>query len=115
MEFCRKFTKVYWDEIRSEVKQCNSEFFFLVDEISPGRDFPLYIFNFGYGDLIGDSETFYIPDQGTLKTLNNFSSVDPITKDLFYGFHSSPLGLVLDKCFEWYLRGNTENETHPAY
>lgn len=115
MEFCRRFTKVYWDEIKNEVKQSNPEFFFLVDEISPGKDFPLYIFNFGYGDLIGDSETFYIPHQGQLKTLNNFSTIDPITKDLFYGFHSCPLGLVLDKCFEWYLRGNTENESHPVY
>ncbi|MCW8399504.1 hypothetical protein OQJ26_11950 [Legionella sp. PATHC038] len=115
MESFRNFTKVYWDEIKHEVKQSNPEFFFLVDELSPGNDFPLYIFNFGYGDLIGDSETFYIPHQGQLKTLNHFSTVDPITKDLFYGFHSCPLGLVLDKCFEWYLRGNSENETHPVY
>lgn len=115
MEFCRNLTKVFWDEIKSKVKQSNPEFFFLVDEISPSNDLPLYIFNFGYGDLIGDAETFYIPHQGQLKTLNNFSPMDPITKDLFYGFHSSPLGLVLDKCFEWYLRGNTENESHPVY
>jgi hypothetical protein len=115
MNFCRNFTKVYWDEIRSEVKRSNPDFFLLIDEISPGKDFPLYIFNFGYGDLIGDSETFYIPDQGTLKTLNNFSTQDSITKDLFYGFHSCPLGLVMDKCFEWYLRGDTENESHPVY
>ncbi|TIG50764.1 hypothetical protein [Legionella pneumophila] len=115
MEFCRNFTRVCWDEIREEVKRSNPEFFFLVDEIAPGKDFPLYVFNFGYGDLIGDSETFYIPHQGKLQTLNNFSSQEPITKDLFYGFHSCPLGLVLDKCFEWYLRGDSENETHPVY
>jgi hypothetical protein len=115
MDFFRDFTKVYWDEIREDIKLSNPEFFSLVDEVSPGKEFPLYIFNFGYGDLIGDSQTFYIPHQGSLKTLNDFSTLDPITKDLFYGFHSCPLGIVLDKCFEWYLRGNIENETHPVY
>ena len=43
MEFCRKFTKVYWDEIKNEVKQSNPEFFFLVDEIHQEKIF-LYIF-----------------------------------------------------------------------
>jgi len=115
MDRYRRFSKVYWEEIRDKVKLSNPEFFSLVDELSPGNDLPLYIFSFEYGDLIGDSETFYIPHQGQLKTLNNFSSLDTITKDLFYGFHSCPLGLVIDKSFEWYLRGKTENETHPVY
>jgi len=108
MDRYRRFSKVYWEEIRDKVKSSNPEFFSLVDELSPGNDLPLYIFSFEYGDLIGDSETFYIPHQGQLKTLNNFSSLDTITKDLFYGFHSCPLGLVIDKSFEWYLRGKTE-------
>lgn len=115
MNRSRNFTRAIWDDIKAKVKNSNPEFFYLVDELSPGEDFPLYIFNFSYGDLIGDSETFYIPDQGQLKTLNNFSSSDPITQELFYGFHSCPLGLVLDKCFEWYLRGDEENESHPVY
>lgn len=115
MSMERYFSKVYWDDIKNHIKTSNPEFFDLVDQLSPGNDLPLYIFNFEYGDLIGDSETFYIPHKGQLKTLNNFSSSDPITKDLFYGFHSCPLGLVIDKCFEWYLRGNSPNETHPVY
>jgi hypothetical protein len=111
----RSYRKVFWDEIREHVKISNPSFFYLVDEISPKGDMPLYLFNFGYGDLIGDSKTFYIPHNNELMTLNNFSASDSITKDLFYGFHSSPLGFVLNKCFEWYLQGESENETYPVY
>jgi hypothetical protein len=115
MGFGRQFSIVYWDEIKYKIKTINQELFYLIDEINPGNEFPLYLFSFAYGDLIGDSETFYIPHNGNLLTLNNFSSSDAITKDLFYGFHSCPLGMVLDKCFEWYIHGTRQNETHPIY
>lgn len=115
MDVKRNFSIVNWGDVSESIKISNPEFHQLIEEVNPNNNLKLYIFKFGYGDYIGDSNTFYIPDQGELKTLNMFSADHPITKDLFYGFHSSPLGLVMNKCFEWYLTGENPHETHPVY
>ncbi len=96
--------KVYWHEIKDKIKNANFEFYTLVDRLNPGVDFPLYILNFPYGELIGDEHSQFLPlENGTLFRLNDPRLPNELNLHLGYGKSSSPLGMIIDKQFEWYV------------
>jgi len=97
-------TKIYWPEIKAQIKKANIEFYRLVDELNPGLDFPLYLLNFPYGELIGDELSQFIPDKNnSLIRLSDPSIPRELDTHLGYGKYSSPMGMILDKQFEWYV------------
>lgn len=96
--------KVYWPEIKERVKATNPEFYSLIDVLQPGSDFPLYLVNYDYGELIGDKLSQFIPIKGKgLLRLNDSTIPSEINAHLGYGKHSSPMGMILNKHFEWYV------------
>lgn len=107
--------KVYWWEIRARIKEVNLEFFNLIDRLHPDSDLPLYLLTFPYGNLIGNESSQFIPmSDGTLIKLTDSSLPSELISHLGYGKNNSPLGMILDKQFEWYVDLPNKNITLPT-
>jgi len=96
--------KVYWEDIREEVKKVEPDFAMLVDRLSPDEKFPLYKSYYPYGECFGDTRGLYLPcqDSGVFRLSDDDIPPD-LVKDLGYGKNSLPMGMVLDKIFEWFV------------
>ncbi len=110
--------KVFWSDIRNTIESLNPIFFELIDKLSPDNKFPMYLVDYGYGDLVGDDDGIFLPIQtGQYVRLGSDYTPQPILNDLGYGVHTSPLGMFFNKSFEWFLtsiEGNT-NKTYPVF
>ncbi len=111
----RYFDIVYWDDIKHQIFKINPDFYNLVEPLSPGKDFPIYIFNFMYGDFIGDNKGAFVPFDGHFFTLGDSQTPREMLKHLGYGAKTSPMGMVLNKSFEWYLSDKQENSSYPVH
>lgn len=106
--------KVYWDEIKNDVKKANFEFYEIVEAIHPGSDCPLYLLQFPYGELIGDHISQFLPlTKGGYIRLNDPQIPNELLKHLGYGKNDSPLGMILDKNFEIYVDLKNKKTTLP--
>lgn len=93
-----------WQEISDKVKIADSEFASLVNKLSPGTDYPVYLLYLPYGMLKGDTESSYLPtpDGGFCK-LSDESLPLTIKSELGYGMTTSPLGMVLENEIEYFI------------
>ncbi len=106
--------KTDWKSVRTRVKKVNPDFATLVDALSPGKEFPLYLVYYPYGFLEGNAETILLPKiTGGHFLLNNPDIPKNIIQDLGYGMHDAPLGLVLEKVFEMFVDSTIEDLTIP--
>lgn len=93
--------KVYWKDVRQDLQKISADFVKLVDEIDPGKDYPLYKASYPYGSLIVRSGVCYYPNkEGKLVTLNDPSLSQDIKKDLGYTTGLLPAGAVLQNSIE---------------
>ncbi len=106
--------KTHWDNVRKRVVKVEPQFAKIVDELNPGKDFPLYLIYYPYGALKGDTESPFIPNpDGTFYRLSDPNAPKEIIKDLGYGKEDAPLGLVLEKNFEFFIDLKGESITIP--
>jgi hypothetical protein len=98
-------TKVFWLEIRDKINLVEPTLTELIDSLSPGEDYPLYILNFPYGEFIGDDISQFIPSQNEdiFIRLNSDEVPQEVKTDLGYGKDSAPLGMVLSKSIEFFV------------
>ena len=106
--------KTYWSNIRERVAKVEPTFAALVDKLNPDKTFPIYLAYFPYGALKGDTESSFLPlpDGGYYRLTDPDAPADVI-KHLGYGKDSSPLGMVLDKQFEYYIDLKEQGITLP--
>ena len=96
--------KCYWKDVREQVAKVEPRFAALVDEIDPGEKFPVYKAYYPYGMSIGNAQTGFIPKvDGGYYELDDPAAPADIKKHLGYGADSLPLGMVLEKQFEYYV------------
>lgn len=96
--------KVYWKDIATQVAKVEPEFAKIVNELSPGKDFPLFLGYYPYGMYIGDTISLFIPSpSGISYRLSDPGVPKDVIQHLGYGIKSSPLGMVLDKELEFFL------------
>lgn len=97
--------KCYWQDIREVVNNIDPKFTKLVDALSPGKKFPLYIAKYQYGDLIADTKRFFLPKPDGSGVADVADSIfpDDIRRNLQFGSDSMPFGMVLDKKIEYYI------------
>lgn len=101
-----------WKNVRDRVHAVNPEFSDLIDELSPD-DLPLYLVYLPYGQLQGDTETPFLTDcDNKVYRLNSPDLPHKIIDELSYGAKSIPLGIVLEKCLEYYIDIPKLNLTH---
>ncbi|HAT6957463.1 TPA: hypothetical protein JAN72_11920 [Legionella pneumophila] len=110
--------QVFWSDVRKVMENINPEFFNLVDKLSPGHQFPMYLVNYGYGDLVGDDNGIFLPTKtGQYVRLDSEYTPRSVLNELSYGLKDSPLGMFFNKSFEWFLNTSDEqiNKTFPLY
>lgn len=110
--------KVFWTDVRNIMESINPVFFELVDKLSPDSKFPMYLVDYGYGDLVGDDDGIFLPTRtGQYVRLDSEYTPQSMLNDLTYGLTNSPLGMFFDKSFEWFLNTSDEqiNRTFPIY
>lgn len=96
--------RVYWQDVRKRAAHVDRHLVELVDALSPGKDFPLYLAYYPYGALIGDTKSPFIPKPGGGSYRLSATEAPPlIMEELGYGHDSAPLGLVLEKELEFFL------------
>ncbi|STX27939.1 Uncharacterised protein [Legionella beliardensis] len=108
--------KIYWNEIRKVVKNIDNKFYQLVDQLAPGNLYPLYLVSYNYGETIGDSKgTILKNESGEFYHLGDSNTPKDIFENLGYGIKNSPLMMILDKKFEWFISDFQENTSFPIY
>lgn len=108
--------KTNWRSVKNLVEKIDPIFSNLVEEISPGDDFPLYIASYNYGENIGDHlGTILRNEKGELYRLGDEKTPADILKNLGYGVKNAPLTITLDKQFEWYVSDKKNNTSFPVY
>lgn len=95
--------KVYWKDIRKEAHSVVPVISKLIDEIDPGKDYPLYEACYPYGSLILKKGICYYPNaEGKLVTLDDQSLPPDVKKYLAYTNPGFPAGIVLHNTIESY-------------
>lgn len=111
-----KLKKVHWDNIALQVKKIDPTFFAIVEELSPDKNFPLYLASYNYGDKIGDNHGTILKDlNGATYRIGDDRTPKDVLHDLGYGASNSPLMMVLDKKFEWYIYDSINQRSFPIY
>lgn len=111
-----KYEKTEWKYLNKEVERINPKFAKLINDLSPGLNYPLFIFSYDYGELIGDEYGVFIPSAHYNEKIRLGENLTPseLLMELGYGSATSPLGMVLNKCFEWFYT-TSAGETYPAH
>lgn len=93
-----------WNKVRSKAYAVNAELTKIIDEISPNKDYPIYLVYYPYGANSSDDISPFIPDQyGDLYRLNDNKINKKIISELGYAANSAPLALLLDKNIEVFM------------
>ena len=96
--------KTSWVAVRHRVKAVAPEFASIVDQLSPDKSYPLFLAYYPYGELKGDTISPFIPKvSGGNYRLSDKNIPEVIAKHLGYGKNDTPLGMVLEKCLEYYI------------
>lgn len=110
----KSVTRLFWKDIRRDVKEISPTLSDIIDSISPKRE-PLYVISFPYGQKISDDISPYIPDDhGNFVRLAQGEVDRTLFEELGYGKDSSPLGLVLDKSIEFFVDMPNKRTTIPT-
>lgn len=100
----RGLVKVFWDDICKRIAQVEPTFAKMVNEISPDKNFPVFLGYYPFGMFIGDTISLFIPKvTGGAYRLSASDAPKEVFKHLGYGINSAPLGMVLDKELEFFL------------
>lgn len=102
MSWMLNIEQVYWTDIRETIAEINPVFFKLVDALSPGQKYPMYLVPYAYNDLVAGGEGIVLPTKaGNYVRLREAKQTLPtLFKDLDYDSNNNPLGLFIDKSFE---------------
>lgn len=97
--------KLYWQDVRKRVHEINPVFARLVDEIDPGRDYPIYKACYPYGSLILKDGVCYYPNEDGRLVILSDPSIDPkIKSDLSYANAGFPVGIVITNTIELFVQ-----------
>ena len=93
--------KLYWQDVRREVALLQPEMAKIIDEIDPGKDFPLYKAHYPYGaEIVTEGVSHYPLRTGELVTLEDDRLPADMRKDLSYSGTRICSGLILQNSME---------------
>lgn len=97
-------TKIYWQDVRSQVMAVNPGVAACIEQISPGADLYFYKAQHPFGFNIVEHGYYQLCDPAG----NSISILDPqvpdeLRDDLSFNLHSNPLSLILSGSTELYL------------
>ncbi|MDF1760346.1 MAG: hypothetical protein P1U40_07400 [Coxiellaceae bacterium] len=91
---------VYWNHIKSRVRELNTPLFELIEEINPS-DLPITLAKYPYGATISTDKYYFVPDENC--------------KLIAYASSQFPYMFVLDKALELYANEKEKNITRQIY
>lgn len=98
----RCIQKVFWQDIRNDVHQVNPTIAEIIDELSPGQDYPLYLTTLPYGvEMVKDGVLHLPDDNNVLHSIHDLPA--EIQEHLSYNGGSNPAGVNLGKPLELFL------------
>lgn len=101
--------KVFWKDIRNDVHTVAPVIAKFLDDIDPGKDYPMYEACYPYGSMIIIDGTCYYPNHtGKLVTLDDPSLPNDIKKDLAYAKNRFPIGIITQNLIELYTTTNQQ-------
>ncbi|ODN43205.1 hypothetical protein [Piscirickettsia litoralis] len=109
----RGLVKTYWQDVRERVAKVEPTFAKLVDELDPGKEFPLFLAYYPYGSIIGQQEFFFPRVQGPNYSIFSDNTPQDIVKHLGYGIGSAPFGIILGKTIEAFIDFRDKKLTTP--
>lgn len=94
-------TRVYWNEIKDEVRQVNPSLFIHLDCVDNGKNLPLVLAQYPFGCDILKAGTLFLPEgEQAVCPISNSKAPKAILSDLHYS--KIPVGLILSKSIEIY-------------
>ena len=99
--------EVLWQDIRSQVREVNSELADIIDQLNPDKRYPFIRADYKFGDLIVEKGVLNLPIE------NNLVSHNRLPYDLreLLAYSKIPLGLLLNKTSEIFV--NEEERVIP--
>lgn len=105
---------MYWKDIRKRVALVDPIFTNFVDELNPGKEYPLYLAYYDYGMCVGDTISAILPSaDGSYYRLSAPDTPDEVKKHLGYGLGACPFAVVLEKTLEYFIDLQDKNVTVP--
>ncbi len=97
--------KVYWQDVRTQVKAKNPELAAVIDEVNPGESHPLYQVSYPFGAEVLKEGILFIPNKdGDLVPLTDPQISDELRRDLDYNLNSNPICFVLKNATELFIK-----------
>lgn len=110
----RGMVKVYWENIRDRIIKIEPTFTKIVDELNPGKSYPLFLAYYPYGTIKGDTQSTLFPNKdGSFYRITDPTAPTDIIKHLGYSKNNAPLAMLLDKNMELFVDMPKENITIP--
>lgn len=94
--------KVFWDDVYKDVARVQPELAEIINNLSPGKDFPLYLARYGYGEKIVEEGKFFVPIENGLLVPKNKLGIGytELQNDLSYSGEHIPVGILLKNSCE---------------
>ena len=101
-----------WKSIRLHVMEARPDFALIIDELSPSKEYPLYLVKYPYGAVILDKGIFQVPNsENRLVPLNHPSIANTLKEQLGYT-NTMPMGIVSKNSIETFF--SVKERTIPA-
>ncbi len=108
--------KLYWEDVRKQVAKLDKQLAKIIDDISPGKKFPVYKAYYPFGMTIADTKELFLPNmQGSSYKIDDADVPQDIIKHLGYAQYSIPTGMVLEKDIEYYVDRTKDGYTIPWF
>ncbi len=106
------YIETRWDEVRGRVRKVNPIFADVIDNLRTKNDYPLYKVRYPFGTSVIDTGKFQFPmADGSVVPMSHGGVPQYVRDQLGYHEGHIPLGLVLDRSVELFMR--TENRVIP--
>ncbi|MCD6056389.1 MAG: hypothetical protein K0R12_1351 [Gammaproteobacteria bacterium] len=104
-----------WDKVSERVRHVEPNMAAIIDEISPGKDYPLFLAYYPYGVLTGDKISTILPSvNGGFFRLTDPDAPKEVIEHLSYGADSAPFTLILEKNCEFFIEIPNEKLSVPV-
>jgi hypothetical protein len=95
---------VSWEQVRKEVAQINLTFAQAIDELNPGKKYPLVKVAYPYGSYVLKRAELMLPNsKGVIVPITDATIDSKLRGMLNYNLNSNPVSLVLNNTFEIFL------------
>ncbi|MCL5261593.1 MAG: hypothetical protein M1561_08030 [Gammaproteobacteria bacterium] len=95
---------VLWQNIRTKFAKIQPQLTTLIDDLCPGKDFPLYLICYPFGSIFLDDGVFMLPtSSGKLVPISDAEIPQNVQKGLAYAGTKIPAGIVLTKSVEAFI------------